>query len=557
MQSSTLQIPVLIVGGGPVGLALACDLGQRGVRCILVEQGDGVPDHPRATALNSRSMEFMRRWGIADAVHAAGTPDDFPHTALYITSFTGYEIARIERPSHGGRDPIKHSPERPQRCNQLFLDPILAKLANSFDNVQLRHGCRVERVDEASDHVIATVHDRAEDRRFQVVTDYLVDCSGGRSVIRPALGIEMSGSPYVGYFLSIFVRAPELWKHHAMGKAALVTFVDAKGLWRNLVSLDGRELYRLGLTGKPYYDAPNQVDAEAFFRQAVGKHVPHEILSVRRWMARNVVADRYQHGRIFLAGDAAHLNHPAAGLGLNTGLGDAVDLGWKLSAMLAGWGGARLLDSYEVERRPVAIRNIGHAGASHDSERQQPTHPEIAMDTTAGAEARRQMGEDLVRIQTRRVITDGLALGYQYASSPIVCSDGAAALPSSTVEYQPTTLPGSRAPHAWLSDGRSTIDLFGDGFTLLRLGADAPQPSTMERAFVQRGVPLRTIGIADPAVAALCETPLVLVRPDGHVAWRGAQEPADSLVVIDHVRGADAAAFCLNKDDASANGIAS
>jgi 2-polyprenyl-6-methoxyphenol hydroxylase-like FAD-dependent oxidoreductase len=541
MPGPTLEIPILIVGGGPVGLALASDLGLRGASCLLIEQGEGLPDHPRATALNSHSMEFMRRWGIADAVHAAGTPDDFPHTALYCTSFDGHEIARIERPSHGGREPIKQSPERPQRCNQIFLDPILTKLATSFDNVELRYRCCLESVSEAGNHVIATVHDRANDRRFQVATNYLVDCSGGRSVIRPALGIEMSGSPYVGYFLSIFVRAPELWNHHGMGKAALVTFVDAKGLWRNLISLDGRALYRLGLTGKQYYDAPDQVDAERFFREAVGKDVPHEILSVRRWMARNVVADHYRHGRIFLAGDAAHLNHPAAGLGLNTGLGDAVDLGWKLSAMLAGWGGASLLDSYEPERRPVGIRNIGHAGASHDNERQQQTDPEIAMDTPAGAEARRKMGEELVCIQTRRVITDGLALGYQYAPSPIVCSDGVAPPPSSTVEYHPTTFPGSRAPHAWLSDGRSTLDLFGDGFTLLRLGASAPQPSAMERAFAHRAVPLQTISIADPAVATLYERPLVLVRPDGHVAWRGDKEPADPLAVVDHVRGADAA----------------
>ena len=543
MPGSTLETPILIVGGGPVGLALASDLGLRGTSCLLIEQGEGLPDHPRATALNSRSMEFMRRWGIAEAVHAAGTPDDFPHTALYCTSFTGYEIARIERPSHGGREPIKQSPERPQRCNQLFLDPILTRLAKSFDHVELRSRCYLESVSEAGDHVIATVHDRANDRRFQIAARYLVDCSGGRSVIRPALGIEMSGSPYVGYFLSIFVRAPDLWNHHAMGKAALVTFVDAKGLWRNLISLDGRELYRLGVTGKPYYDAPDQVDAEAFFREAVGKDVPHEILSVRRWLARNVVADRYRHGRIFLAGDAAHLNHPAAGLGLNTGLGDAVDLGWKLSATLAGWGGARLLDSYEPERRPVGLRNIGHADASHSSERQQATHPEIAMDTAAGAEARRRMGEDLLRIQTRRVITDGLALGYQYTPSPIVCDDGATPPSSSTVEYRPTTFPGSRAPHAWLADGRSTLDLFGNGFTLLRLGSSAPQPLTMERAFAQRGVPLSSIGIADPAIATLYERALVLVRPDGHVAWRGDEEPTDSLAVVDHVRGADAATF--------------
>ena len=541
--SPTLEIPILIVGGGPVGLALASDLGLRGASCMLIEQGEGQPDHPRATALNSRSMEFMRRWGIADAVHAAGAPDDFPHTALYCTTFAGYEIARIERPGHGGRAPIQASPERPQRCNQMFLDPILTKLARSFDKVELRHSCRLESVTEAGDHVIATVHDRKNDRRFQIAARYLIDCSGGRSVIRQALGIEMSGSAYTGNFLSIFVRAPELWNHHGMGKAALVTFVDAKGLWRNLISLDGRELYRLGVTGKEYYDAPDQVDAEALFRGAMGKDVPHEILSVRRWVARNVVADRYRHGRIFLAGDAAHLNHPAAGLGLNTGLGDVVDLGWKLSAMLPGWGGAQLLDSYEPERRPVGLRNIGHADVSHSNERTQPTHPEIAMDTPAGAEARRKMGEDLVRIQTRRVITDGLALGYQYVPSPIVCSGGPAPPPSSTVEYHPTTFPGSRAPHAWLSDRRSTIDLFGNGFTLLRLGAGVPQSSALERAFAERCVPLITVSIVDPAIGTLYERALVLVRPDGHVAWRGDEVPADPLAIVDHVRGADAAAF--------------
>lgn len=540
MPTTTLETPILIVGGGPVGLALAADLGLRRISCLVLEQGEGIADHPRATALNSRSMEFMRRWGIADAVHAAGTPDDFPHTVLYCTSFTGYEIARIERPSHGGRNPIKQSPERPQRCNQLFLDPILTNLVKSLDNVELRYRCNLESVSEAGDHVVATVHDRVKDQRFQIAATYVVDCSGGRSVIRPSLGVEMSGSPYVGYFLSIFVRAPELWNHHPMGKAALVTFVDAKGLWRNLVSLDGRELYRLGVTGKQYYDAPDQVDAEGFFQEVVGKDVPHEIVSVRRWMARNVVADRYKHGRIFLAGDAAHLNHPAAGLGLNTGLGDAVDLGWKLSATLVGWGGARLLDSYESERRPVGIRNISHASDSHNNERQQPTHPEIAMDTAAGAEARRKMGEELVRVQTRRVITDGLALGYQYEQSPIVCGNGAAPSPSSTFEYRPTTMPGSRAPHAWLSDRRSTIDLFGHGFTLLRFGEATAVPAAMERAFAERGVPLNTVGIVDPAIAALYERPLVLVRPDGHVAWRGEEEPSDPLAVVDQVRGAGA-----------------
>jgi hypothetical protein len=198
------------------------------------------------------------------------------------------------------------------------------------------------------------------------------------------------------------------------------------------------------------------------------------------------------------------------------------------------------LASYESERRPVGVRNIGHASDSHNNERQQPTHPEIAMDTAAGAEARRKMGEELVRVQTRRVITDGLALGYQYEPSPIVCGNGAAPSPSSTFEYRPTTMPGSRAPHAWLSDRRSTIDLFGNGFTLLRFGEATAAPAAMERAFAERGVPLNTVGIVDPAIAALYERPLVLVRPDGHVAWRGEEEPSDPLAVVDQVRGAGA-----------------
>jgi 2-polyprenyl-6-methoxyphenol hydroxylase-like FAD-dependent oxidoreductase len=505
---------------------------------LLIEQGAGPSDHPRATAINSRSMEFMRRWGVADAIKAAGTPPDFPHTVLYATALAGHEIARIERQGHGGSQPITHSPERPQRCNQLIFDPILIERVKGLDGVEMRNHCRLEAVADMGDHVIGKVHDRENDQHFEVKARYVVDCSGGRTAIRPALGIEMTGSSYAGYFVSVFVRAPELWKHHAMGKAALITFVDAKGLWRNLVSLDGRELYRLGVTGKSYYDAPNEVDAEGLFREVAGKDIPHEILSVRRWSARNVVAERYRAGNIFLAGDAAHLNHPAAGLGLNTGLGDVADLGWKLSAMVAGWGGAHLLDSYEPERRPVGVRNINHADASHASEREQGTHPEIAMDTQAGAEARRKMNEQIMGVQTKRVITDGLALGYQYATSPIVCGEGPPPEPSSTMDYHPTTLPGSRAPHAQLPDGRSVIDLFGDGITLLRLGAEAPDSASLERAFAERGVPLATVTIADPTIRTLYERSLVLVRPDGHVAWRGNAVPPTPVEIADRVRGA-------------------
>jgi 2-polyprenyl-6-methoxyphenol hydroxylase-like FAD-dependent oxidoreductase len=533
-----LETPILIVGAGPVGLALAADLGRRRVPCLVIEQGDGPPDHPRATALNARSMEFMRRFGIADAIRRDGMPEDFPHTALYCTSLTGFDIARIERPHHGGSGASDGSPERAQRCNQIWLDPILRDLASGYDGVTLRYRCRFESAVEQGDRVLATVHDLASGDRFTIASPYLIDCSGGHSPIRRALAIGMSGSSYLGHFLSVFVRAPALWTHHSMGKAALINFVEPAGLWRNLVSLNGRDLYRFGIRGKAYYDAPEKVDVERLFNKVIGKPVPHEIISVRRWTARNVVADSYRTGRILLAGDAAHLNHPAAGLGMNTGLGDAIDIGWKLAAVHHGWAGSALLDTYDTERRPVGRRNVGHADTSHANDREQQPASTIADDTPEGARARQSLGAAIVTTQTRKVITDGLALGCRYDPSPIVWPDGSPTPEDSVSDYQPTARPGSRAPHAFVAPGRSTIDLFGDGFVLLRLGATPPDASPIERAFAHRGVPLIVETIDQPAIAALYECKLVLVRPDGHVAWRADALPADPLAVADHVRGA-------------------
>jgi 2-polyprenyl-6-methoxyphenol hydroxylase-like FAD-dependent oxidoreductase len=538
-----IETPILIVGGGSVGLALASDLGGRGVPCLVVEQNERPADHPRATAINARSMEFMRRWGVADAVRQAAAPEDFPHTALYCTSLTGFEIARIERPHHGGRAPTAMSPERAQRCNQIWLDPILYERATSFTSTQLRFRWRFEELRQEGDRVVAIVHDLARGERRTVAARYLIDCSGGHSPIRRALGIEMSGSPYIGYHLSIYVRAPQLWTHHDKGKAALVNFVEPQGLWRNLVTLDGRELYRFGLRGKVFYDDPDKVDVERLFEEVVGKQIPHEIISVRRWTARNVVAERYQVGAVYLAGDAAHLNHPASGLGLNTGLGDAVDLGWKLEAALAGWGGPGLLSTYEIERRPVGKRNVGHADMSHANDRNQKPDPAIADDSPQGARARREMGEAIVRAQTRKFVTDGIALGYRYEPSPISWPDGSPPPPDSVSEYHPTTRPGSRAPHAWLGEGRSIIDMFGRGFTLLRFGESAPDVQPIVQSFARRAAPLTVATITDPAIRQLYERPLVLVRPDGHVAWRSDALPPDPLALADRVRGADAAAF--------------
>ena len=540
MTPAASNTAVLIVGGGPIGLALACDLGGRGIDCAIIEQSDGIVYHPRATAINARTMELMRRWGVSERVKHDGTPPDFPHTALYLTGFLGYEIARIERPSHGGTSPSPISPERPQRCNQLWLDPILRDLATGFANVSLRYRCRFEALEQNDDQVIATVRDLASGEQQTIRAQYLVDCSGSHSPIRRKFGIAMSGQSETEYHLSAFMRLPELWTHHDKGKAALTFFIDEKGSWRSLVMIDGKELYRFGISGKQYYDNPDAVNINRHFDEVAAPSFPREVISVIRWSACDVVAESYRVGRVFLAGDAAHQNHPSGGFGLNTGMGDVDDLGWKLAAMLNGWGGANLLDSYEPERRPVGLRNISQAYTGHVDNRDRPSHPDIAKDTPEGANARARMKEQILASQPAMVITDGVALGYRYEGSPIIVPDGTPATEDTISRYIPTARPGSRAPHAWISEARSTVDLFGGGFVLLRLGGSAPDTGAIESAFQRRAVPLKVAAIANPEIARLYEKALVLVRPDGHVAWRSDAIPENPAALADRVRGAQA-----------------
>ena len=534
-MSTWRETPVLIVGGGPVGLALAADLGWRGVSCTLVERSDGTIDHPRANAVNSRSMEFCRRWGIADAVRSAGAPPDFPPTVVYVTSLDGYEIVRIERPSHGGAGTLPNTPERPQRCNQIWFDPILRDLATGFPTVDLCYGCRFDGYERTDGGIVACVHDTASGRSETIEARYLVACCGGQSPIPDSIGSRMQGTADLWYNLNIFIRVPELWAYHDKGKAALTQFVAPEGIFASLVEIDGNELWRLAIRRESEPLDLDAVDVEAFVRRTLGSGIPYEVMTIKPWTSRDLVADKFQDGPVFLAGDAAHQSPPAGGFGMNTGLGDAVDLGWKLWAALDGWGGAGLLASYEAERRPVAERNVGEAT---DNESYAPgLFDAVLDDTPEGAEARREIGERIAAGKTKGYISDGIALGYRYDPSPIVWPDATSAPADSVMTYIQTSRPGSRAPHAWIADGRSTLDLFGRGFVLLRF-ANHSAGDTLVEAAVARGVLIDVIDIDDPVVARIYETNLVLVRPDGHVAWRGAVAPDDALAVIDRVRGA-------------------
>ena len=222
-MNSAKETPVLIVGGGPVGLALAADLGWRGIECILVEQSDGTIYHPRANTVNSRTMEFCRRWGIAEDVRQAGTPPDFPLDIIYCTGLAGYMLARVDRPTYGGHKPLPTTPERSQRCNQLFFDPIMRKLAASFSSVQLRYRCRFESFVETPDGVLCELHDLANDRRETIKARFLVACCAGRSSVPRALGVRWEGQPVLSYHLNVFLKIKQLWTWHDKGKAAFIS----------------------------------------------------------------------------------------------------------------------------------------------------------------------------------------------------------------------------------------------------------------------------------------------------------------------------------------------
>jgi hypothetical protein len=281
-------------------------------------------------------------------------------------------------------------------------------------------------------------------------------------------------------------------------------------------------------------------------RRLAGRDFAYEVISVMHWERRERVATRYRDGqRVFIAGDAAHQNSPTGGLGLHTGLQDALDIGWKLTAVLQGWGGQRLLESYEIERQPVALNNVRACTGEFDLLSSLPCGPEIDKETAEGEALRKRWAEVFYATNHANMpmFTENLRLGFCYDPSPIVISDGSPAIPVETKQYVPSARPGTRAPHAWLppdskGDGRSILDLFGKGFVLLRLGAAPPSGTAIAAAAETRHVPLTVVDLADEKIAPLYQRRLVLVRPDGHVAWRDDTAPADALTLIDKVRGA-------------------
>jgi 2-polyprenyl-6-methoxyphenol hydroxylase-like FAD-dependent oxidoreductase len=531
--SKELETPVLIVGGGPVGLTLALDLAIRGVRSTLVERDAGTAAEllAKAGTLNERTMEYCRRLGVSDAIASVGFPDDHPRDTVYCTALNGFVLGRDYRPSTSDRAPAPESPEILRKCPQFLFDPLLAKAVQDRGMTQIMYGTSWLTGTQDADGVTSTLAVGPDGQDIAVRSKYLVGCDGAGSAIRRGVGIGFDGKQ-LDYSVSAMIEVEHLEQYHPLGRAERYMFIGTEGTWANLTAVDARTLWRLTLVGSEERLAPERLDFDAIMRRAMGNdRGDWKVRRVMPWRRSQFTADRFTEGRILLAGDAAHTTSPTGGHGLNTGIGDVSDLGWMLDALLRGWGGHQLLAAYNAERRPVAIRNGSSSTKNYGAWVQAVGRDLVLDDTPEGEAQRRAVGEQMNAMLANEWHSFGVAMGYRYDTSPIVIPDGTPPTPDEPGDYVQTARPGHRAPHAWLADGRSTIDLFADGFTLLRLGF-AGDLTPLIAAAADRGMPLRVIDLDDPAIARLYERQLVLVRPDGMVAWRADSLPGDVAALV-------------------------
>jgi 2-polyprenyl-6-methoxyphenol hydroxylase-like FAD-dependent oxidoreductase len=552
MQAPPTKSDVLIVGGGPCGLMLANELGRRGVTAALVDDKPGTAFNPQANATQARTMEHYRRLGFADEVRAQGLPADFPTDIAYFTRYARHELARFRLPSaQEAKRTVStlggswSAAELPHRVSQKFVEVVLRRHAQALNGISLHYGWRLVEFRDRGGHVEAELECVADGRRIAWRGRYLVGADGPRSRVRQQLGWHYAGETGVqrdfmgGRMLAIYLRAPAFYDAVPHPPAWMnVSFNRDRRAF--MAAVDGHGEFAFHTQLRPGEDeASITADiAKAMFRATVGAELPVEILSHTAWTAGHcLVAEKMQAGRVFIAGDAAHLFTPTGGLGYNTAVEDAVNLGWKLAAVIRGHATEALPSTYEEERRPLAERNTGYARQFADSLGLFAPEDSIEDDTPEGVAQRARAGAYLADHGRREFNIPGITFGGRYDGSRAVIADGTSPPPDAANAYTQSACPGGRAPHLWLSETESIFDRFGFEWTLLQLGAGDAGVQAFCTAAAQRSLPLTVTPISLPRARDLYEADLVLVRPDQIVAWRGGHG-VDAAHVLDQLLGA-------------------
>ena len=538
---------VLIVGAGPVGLTLAIDLAWRGIDVTIAEtRARAAPPEPKCNHVAARTMEIFRRLGLAEAVRNAGLPADYPHDISYRTSFTGQELTRIPIPCRrdrftmtDGPDCNWPTPEPPHRINQIFLEPILFEHAAAQPRIRIINRTSVEDVMVDDDSATVSLRDLDSGTTRRVKCRYLIGCDGARSVVRKAIGAELTGDAIIQRVQSTYIRAPGLIdrQQHANAWGTGAINPRRSGM---VYAIDGHERWLVHNYMKPGETEFEDVDRDACLRTilGVGADFKYDIISKEDWYGRRLIANKFRDRCAFIAGDASHIWVPYAGYGMNAGIADAMNLSWLLAAHLNGWAPASLLDAYEAERWPITSQVSRFAMSHAEAEiRRRGAVPETIEDAGSDGElARAEVGRLAYEINVQQYACAGLNFGTYYDRSPIIAYDGVEQPAYTMNSYTPSTVPGCRTPHLWCEDGVSLYDAMGPEFTLLKFDS-AADVAALETAARKRGVPLKVLEIAPPETAICDGRGLVLSRPDQHVAWRGNRLPFDPLALIDHVRG--------------------
>ena len=547
---SRFDADVAIVGAGPVGLTLAIDLASRGRSVVVLEtRRRGEPPNVKCNHVAARTMEQFRRLGLVDDVRNSGLPADYPNDVVFRTAVTAAELSRIRIPARAtrysdtsGPDGWWPTPEPPHRINQIYLEPILFAHAEGKVGVTIRNRCEATAIAQDDDGATIDARDLDSGADARVRARFLVGCDGGRSMVRKSIGATLAGTPVIQRVQSTYIRAPELLGR-VPGERAWSCYAANPRRSGVCFAIDGKETWLVHnhlMANEEDFEA---VDRDASIRNilGVGADFAYEILSKEDWIGRRLVADRFRDRRVFIAGDAAHLWVPYAGYGMNAGIADALNLSWHLSAHLAGWADARVLDAYEIERLPITdqVSRFAMDHAQQMIKARGAVPPRIEEPGPEGDAIRAEQGRKSYELNVQQFCCAGLNFGYFYERSPLVAYDDESPPEYTMGAFTASTVPGCRAPHFRLADGRSLYDAFGADYTLLRFDRGV-SVSSLAWAAHRRGMPLTVLDLPRDSAPAEYRHALVLCRADQHVAWRGDAAPENADALVDRLCGRSA-----------------